>query len=95
MGDIQLQIWSSALRLDPDFGEEAWRKLNVSNIVSKWTGHPSAGAAFGAPKPDPALPGLRFDNQRTLEKQLIGLQASTGAMAAAATRVMCLFEGIA
>ena len=57
--------------------------------------HPAAAAVFGVPQPDSGLPSLRYENQRLLEKQMVSLHATTGAMAAVVMRVLGLLEGIA
>ena len=88
----QLELWESVLRHDPEWGQEAWMKNNVSHILSKWTSHPEADA-FTPPAKDNGLPKLEFPAQKEKEKVLLPFQAAAGGIAAIATRVMALFEG--
>ena len=91
--EFQLVIWGDALRHDAQkFGQEGWRKMNVSPIIKKWTSNPTA-EAFTPPAPDKSLPKLFFQNQKEQEKALIKLQGPAGAIGAIATRLLGLFDG--
>ena len=91
--DLQLQMWARVLKLDPEYGREAWRSTtNVKGVLKKWTSHPTA-IPFTAPKPDNGLLPLVFQDQKDLEKQLAALQLSAGGVGAVATRVLGLIEG--
>ena len=72
-GDVALYIWENMLKHDPDCGKDAWKSLNVSNLLKKWTGHPSA-SMFGVPIPDPDLEELTYPEHVELEKKLVSLQ---------------------
>ena len=91
--EMMLQIWNRVLRHEPEYGEDAWSNLNLGALIKKWTGHPTASFAFGAPSVDPGLRPLKFQDHKELEKKLVHLQTNAGGMAAIAIRLMCLLEG--
>ena len=91
--DKQLQMWIRALKLDPDYGKEAWTKVRAKGLIKKWVDHPSAGA-FTAPEPEEGVPGLVFPDHKEFEKDFSRLQDAAGTIAAIATRIMCLIQGL-
>ena len=91
--ELQLEMWSRVLKLDPSYGDTAWKTTSVSGLLKKWTSHPAA-SDFTAPKPDSGLIPLHFQDQKDLEKQLVALQNAAGGVGAVATRALGLIEGI-
>ena len=89
----QLEMWMRALKLDPDYGKDAWTKVKAKGIIKKWVDHPSAGA-FTAPEPEEGVPGLVFPDHKEFEKDFSRLQDAAGTIAAIATRIMCLIQGM-
>ena len=57
-----------------------------------WLGA-SQAVAFSAPKPDPGLVDLHFQDQKDLEKQLVAAQKTTGAAGAVSTKILERIEG--
>ena len=90
--EFQLVMWARVLKLDPEYGPDAWKTSTIKGILRKWTSHPSA-APFTAPKPDNGLVPLSFQDQKSLDKQLAALQLSAGGMGAVVTRILGLIEG--
>ena len=86
-------MWSRVLKLDPIYGETAWKSVSVTGLLKKWTSH-SAAADFTAPKPDNGLVPLHFQDNKELKKQLIALQNAAGGVGAVATRALGLIEGV-
>ena len=87
--DFQKELWLKAVKLTPEFGKTAWMNLKASILISKWTSHPLADA-FTAPKLDPGLIGLHYEDLKASEKQMVFLQNCSGAMAAIVTRVLAV-----
>ena len=63
-------MWSRVLKLDPIYGETAWKAVSVTGLLKKWTSH-SAAADFTAPKPDNGLVPLHFQDNKELEYHTI------------------------
>ena len=79
-------------KLSADFNDDEWRKFSTNSLVKKWSGA-SQDVAFSAPKPDPGLVDLHFQDQKDLEKQLVAAQKTTGAAGAVSTKILERIEG--
>ena len=88
---LQLEFWVRSLQHDPEYGKNAWKTLNVSTTLRKWTQHPTA-SVYCAPEPDAGLEPLVFDDKIQLEAHLVTLMKLVGGMGAVATRVLALFD---
>ena len=91
--ELQREMWGCILRLEPEYGEEAWMNLKVAAIVKKWTGHPDSAVTFSAPAPDKGLRPLKFNDHKEMEKKLVTLQSTAGGAGAICTRMLLLLEG--
>ena len=88
----QLEMWMRSLKLDPDYGKNAWATVRAKGTIKKWTSNPSA-SAFTAPEAEEGVPNLVFPYHKEFEKDFVRLQDAAGSIAVIATRVLCLIEG--
>ena len=89
--ETQVELWACAAKLSPEYGN-AWTNLKVSNLVTKWTGHP-LNSTFKASGIDPGLLPLKYKDLQAQEKQTVFLQNCAGAIAAIGTRMLGLIQG--
>ena len=80
-------------KLSTAFNDEDWRKFSTNALVKRWSGSAQA-VAFSAPKPDPGLVDLHFQDQKDMEKQLISAQKAAGAIGAVSTKMLESIEGL-
>ena len=85
-----VELWACAAKLAPEYGN-AWTNLKVSNLVTKWTGHP-LNSTFKASGIDPGLLPLKYKDLQAQEKQTVFLQNCAGAIAAIGTRMLGLLQ---
>ena len=89
--ELQLEFWSRAIQHDPAYGKNAWRTLNMSSTLRKYTQHPEA-VAFRVPEPDPGLEPLGFDDKIELEGNMVTLMKLAGGIGAVGSRLLALFD---
>ena len=90
-GELQLQFWEEAIKHDEGYGKAAWKTLNVSHTLKRWTSSPAA-SSFTAPEPDPGLSPLECAEMMEHENELVSFQQMAGGVGAVATRVLALFD---
>ena len=90
--DLNKKVWNRVTKLSSYFNDEEWRKFSTNSLVKKWS-VASQAVAFSAPKPDPGLVDLHFQDQKDLEKQLVAAQKTTGAAGAVSTKILERIEG--
>ena len=88
----QLVMWMTSLKLDPEYGKDAWQKMKVGGMVKKWSGNPAA-SSFTAPEVDAGIPPLKFSDHKSFEKEFVKLQNAAGTSAIIGTRIIALIEG--
>ena len=90
---LNIQLWETVTKLSSAFNDEDWRKFSTNALVKRWSGSAQA-VAFSAPKPDPGLVDLHFQDQKDMEKQLISAQKAAGAIGAVSTKMLESIEGL-
>ena len=90
----QVEAWTYSRKLSQEWGDENWKQLKASNLVSLYSGHQTA-KLFRAHDMDTEAPALKFESAKTAETNMKGQEQLLGAIGAAATHVLSLVTDIA